>query len=49
MKKSFHKPKLCSKKESKKPKRIPKTEEQLKQEWIMARRAMIYKHQKQAV
>lgn len=49
MKKSFHKPKICGKKEVKKPRVRNKTEEELRQEWIMARRAMIYKHQKQAV
>lgn len=38
--------KLCKKEKSvKKLKQVQKTEEQLRKEWIMARRAIIMKHQ----
>lgn len=45
MKKSLHKPKLCNKKETKKPKQRNKTEEELRMDWILMRRAIIAKHQ----
>ncbi len=36
--------KLCKKeKKIKKPKQVPKTEEQIRHEWILARRALILK------